>query len=115
MKIDRYIKVVLTVIAIFLGIIIIKDVDFVTKAHAGEKEIDLSALKLEQTTNANDEGEITFFIYENRKIEKPFSNTYELFADRAECEISDKDVPLYIITNKKAKAFSSFKIKRYAD
>jgi hypothetical protein len=93
MKTDLYTKIVLTVIAIFLGVLIIKDVDFVTKAQASD--LDLSALKIEQTASA-DENEMTFFIYENSKIAKPFSiDNYEY------CWISIKDIPTHIITNKK--------------
>ncbi len=37
-KTDLYTKVVLTVIAVFLGIIAVRDIDFVTKAHANTNE-----------------------------------------------------------------------------
>lgn len=37
-KTDLYTKVVLTVIAVFLGIIAVRDVDFVTKAQANTNE-----------------------------------------------------------------------------
>lgn len=92
-KTDLYTKIVLTVIAIFLGVIIVKDMDLVSKAHAGE--LDLSNVKIEKAADADD-GEITFFIYENSKIKEPFSKE-----NYRECGLSDKDVPTYIITNKK--------------
>ncbi|SBW07162.1 hypothetical protein [uncultured Dysgonomonas sp.] len=99
MKTDLYTKIVLTVIAIFLGVLIIKDVDFVTKAQAKPADLDLSALKIEKA-ESEDEKEMTFFIYENSKIQKPFSvDNYE------RCEIGYKNVPTYIITNKKAPRF----------
>jgi hypothetical protein len=94
MKTDLYTKIVLTVIAVALTANLLKDVDFVTKAHAGE--LDLSNMKIEKAANANDDGEITFFIYENSKISNPFSkNNYR------ECSIANDDVPTHIITNKK--------------
>jgi hypothetical protein len=67
MKTDLYTKIVLTAIAVFLGIIIVKDIDFVSKAQASEV-VNLNAEK------AVDE-DITFFIYENSKIERPFSSS----------------------------------------
>lgn len=96
MKTDLYTKIVLTVIAVALTANLLKDVDFVTKAHAGE--LDLSNMKIEKAANANDDGEMTFFIYENSKIQRPFSSEYY-----RECWISPKDIPSYIITNKKPK------------
>lgn len=43
-KTDLYTKIVLTVIAVFLGIIVFKDINFVAKAQANE--LDLSAIKV---------------------------------------------------------------------
>ena len=102
MKADMYTKIVLTVIAVFLGILIIKDVDFVTKAQAAPAEIDLSALNIEKAESSN-ENEMTFFIYENSKIKQPFSKS-----DYEECKISQDDVPIYIITNMKTGSNSIF-------
>ncbi|MFT4223765.1 hypothetical protein [Dysgonomonas sp.] len=96
MKTDLYTKIVLTVIAVALTANLLKDIDFVTKAHAGEKEIDLSALKIEKAANANNDEDITLFIYENSNISEPFSaSNYE------NCRISYKDIPSHIITNYK--------------
>lgn len=95
MKTDRYTKIVLTVIAVALTANLLKDVDFVSKAHAGE--LDLSNMKIEKATDAND-GEVTFFIYENSKIRKPFSNDGYSW-NNSKCEIGVKDIPSHIITN----------------
>jgi len=87
-KNDVYTKIVLTVIAIALVGNLIKDINFVSKAHANE--LDLSGLKIENASNANDQ---VFYIYENNKIEKPvkgYSNG----------KVGSEDNPLYIITNK---------------
>lgn len=108
MKTDLYTKIVLTVIAIFLGVLIIKDVDFVTKAQAKSADLDLSALKIEQAESA-DEKEMTFFIYENSKIDKPFTNSYSGYEY---CIINYKDVPSYIITNVKPKEYSYERINK---
>ena len=96
MKTDLYTKIVLTVIAIFLGVLIIKDVDFVTKAQAKPADLDLSALKIEKAETA-DEKEITFFIYENDALRKGFSNNS--YGSASIDSFYDK--PKYIITNKK--------------
>ena len=42
MKTDTYTKVMLTVIAVFLGIIVVKDFDPVRKAYAGAYASDIS-------------------------------------------------------------------------
>lgn len=62
-KTDLYTKIVLTTIAIALIGLLVKDMDFVTKAQA--TELDVSAMKIE---NASDTEETTFYIYENDKI-----------------------------------------------
>lgn len=116
LKTDSYTKIILTVIAIALIGNLIKDVDFVTKAHATPLELNLPTLKAEDASN--DEG-MTLYIYENdevlggfgkekytdydfytssptlkskgyndNKYKKAFINTYY-------------DTPKYIITNKK--------------
>jgi len=94
MKTDLYTKIVLTAIAIFLGIIIVKDIDFVSKAQANEV-VNLSDLKIEKDENAADD-DITFFIYENDKIKQPFSSIYF-----DECQIDKRDTPTHIVTTKK--------------
>lgn len=108
-KTDLYTKIVLTAIAVFLGIIVLKDTSLSSKASANK--IDLSALDIEKTID--DEG-TTFFIYENSKISEPFSNK-GYSRQKTECEISYDDIPTYIITNKKALEFSSVKIKKTAE
>lgn len=105
MKTDLYTKIVLTVIAVALTANLLKDVDFVTKAHAGE--LDLSNMKIEKAANANDDGEITFFIYENSKIEKPFSNDGYSWNNN-KCRIGVKDIPSHIIANIKIPKRSSY-------
>lgn len=92
-KIDSYTKIILTIIAIAQIGHLIKDSNIITKAHASE--INLSTLKIEDTRDS--EG-TTFFIYENNKLEKPFSK--EPFS-WDNCEIRPNDIPIYIITNKK--------------
>jgi hypothetical protein len=67
-KTDLYTKIILTVIAIALTANLVKDIDFVSKAKAGEV-VNLNAEKAA-------EEDITFFIYDNSKIERPFSNSY---------------------------------------
>lgn len=94
-KTDLYTKIVLTVIAVALLGNLLKDTDFVTKAHAGE--LDLSASAMEKAAD-EDDGEITFFVYENNMIDKPFSKD-----NYKECEISKEDVPTHIITTKTIK------------
>ncbi|WP_029902327.1 hypothetical protein [Prevotella sp. 10(H)] len=106
MKTDLYTKIVLTVIAVFLAVIIIKDVDFVSKAQASPVNLDLSALNVEKAEGA-EENEMTFFIYENSKIERPFSKS--LYYD--ECYINYNDVPTYIITNLKPHRNRNINIK----
>lgn len=114
MKTDLYTKIVLTVIAVALTANLLKDVDFVTKAHAGEKEIDLSALKIERAANASDDGEVTFFIYENEALTGGFGKTEyvkqrKLYfsptmgsKDISQAYIEkDYDMPKYVITTKK--------------
>jgi len=86
-KSDAYTKIVLTVIAVFLGIIIVRDTDVVSKAHANE--MDLSGLKIENSSSANDQ---VFYIYENSKL----TNDARSYRNGS---ISKSDVPLYIITN----------------
>ena len=95
MKTDMYTKIVLTVIAVALVGILVKDIDIVSKAQASPANIDLSALNIEKA-ESSDENEMTFFIYENSKIKRPFSNNepYE-----GVCWISSKDIPSHIITN----------------
>ena len=88
MKADLYTKIVLTVIAVALTANLIKDIDFVSKAQASEV-VNLNAEKAA-------EEDITFFIYENSKINSPFSSkNYE------RCTIDRKDIPTHIITTKK--------------
>ena len=99
MKTDLYTKIVLTVIAVFLGILIVKDIDLVSKAQASPANIDLSALNIEKA-ESSDENEMTFFIYENSKIDRPFTNEDYY---RNACLIGIKDVPSHIITNIKIK------------
>jgi len=110
MKADLYTKIVLTVIAIALVGILVKDVDFVTKAQANPAEIDLSALNIEKAESSN-ENEMTFFIYENSKIERPFSNDRYL-DDNKTCRIGYQDIPAYIITNLKPEDYNYVKIKK---
>lgn len=86
-KTDLYTKIVLTVIAIFLGVIVFRNIDIVPKAHANE--LDLSGLTIEQGTDA----ETTLFIYENSRISTPISQFQT-------GRISGSDNPKYIITNK---------------
>lgn len=87
-KTDIYTKIVLTVIAVALVGILVKDMNLVTKAHATEMPIDLSALNIEKTED--DEG-ITFFVYESSNLDKAYGGV----------QISSSDTPTYIITNKK--------------
>jgi hypothetical protein len=89
-KTDLYTKIVLTVIAIALTANLVKDFDFVSKAQAGEV-VNLNAEKAA-------EEDITFFIYENSKIKRPFSSEYY-----DECWISYEDIPTHIVTTKKTK------------
>ena len=106
-KTDLYTKVVLTAIAIFLGIIIVKDIDFVSKAQAGEV-INLSEFKTENLENE----ETTFYIYENDKLFSGFGKTeyprtrysnssVMIKKDVNQAYIEEKyDFPQYIITTK---------------
>jgi hypothetical protein len=87
-KTDLYTKIVLTAIAVFLGIIIVKDMDFVSKAQAGEV--------VNLNTEKAAEEDITFFIYENSKIYRPFSSS-----NYNECQININDIPTHIATTKK--------------
>lgn len=87
MKTDLYTKIVLTVIAITLIGLLVKDVNFVSKATANE--LDLSGLRIEEAT---DEVEVTYFIFENSKLRSPFGN-------RGKVD-TYYDVPTYIITTK---------------
>lgn len=87
-KTDLYTKIVLTVIAIFLGVIVFRNIDFVPKAHANE--LDLSDLTIEQGTDA----ETTLFIYENSTIQTPVRGYSDGRISRGD------DAPKYIITNK---------------
>ncbi|MDU1891788.1 MAG: hypothetical protein E6767_13965 [Dysgonomonas sp.] len=64
LKTDIYTKIVLTVIAIALVGILIKDIDFVTKAQASEPG--LSVAKIEKSKNNNED--VTFFVYENDEL-----------------------------------------------
>jgi len=105
-KTDLYTKIVLTVIAVFLGIIIVKDVDFVSKVQASEV-VNLNAEKAA-------EEDITFFIYENSKIKQPFSNNGTSW-ENGLCEIGNKDIPTHIVTTKKAGKNTGVAIKRYRD
>ena len=107
-KTDLYTKVVLTAIAIFLGIIIVKDIDFVSKAQASE------VVNLNVEKAAEDDKDITFFIYENSKIKKPFSNDGTSW-ENGLCEIGNKDIPTHIVTTKKASRLTGVAIKRYAN
>ncbi|MDR3056900.1 MAG: hypothetical protein LBU84_02005 [Prevotella sp.] len=94
-KTDLYTKIVLTVIAVFLGIIIVKDVEFVSKAQASE----VVNLNAEKTA----EEDITFFIYENSKIQEPFSSS-----SYGACRIGEKDIPTHIVTTKKVGRWDSW-------
>ncbi|WP_029902325.1 hypothetical protein [Prevotella sp. 10(H)] len=107
MKTDLYTKIVLTVIAIALVGNLVKDVDFVSKAQASPVNLDLSTLNIEKAEGA-EENEMTFFIYENSKIERPFSKS--LYYD--ECYINYNDVPTYIITNLKPNRNRNINIKK---
>lgn len=115
-KTDIYTKVILTAIAVFLGVIIVKDVDFITKAHAGE--LDLSNMRIEQAANANNDREVTFYIYENDKLTGGFGNSkYNESSYYSESPyLSNKpndamnktayinqvyDIPKYIVTTRK--------------
>lgn len=106
MKVDLYTKVVLTILTIFVGILVFKDVDLVSKAKASE--LDLSGIKVE---DASSDGETTFFIYENDKIEKPFGKSYE----GHECKIAFDDIPTYIITNKRGGKYSTLTLRKRDD
>lgn len=86
-KTDLYTKIVLTVIAIALVANVLKDFNFVTKAHANE--LDLSGLTIEQSTDA----ETTLFIYENSAIETPIKGYNSGYIN------TSYDSPKYIITN----------------
>lgn len=94
-KTDLYTKIVLTVIAIALTANLIKDIDFVSKAQAGEV-VNLNAEKAA-------EEDITFFIYENEKIERPFSSRYY-----DECRVGYRDIPTHIVTTRKVKDSSPY-------
>lgn len=107
-KTDLYTKVVLTTIALFLGVIVFKDINFVAKAQA--TELDVSALKVEESND-----DITFFIYDNDKIKKPFtvkSNSFSGTIYSNECEISSTDTPVQIVTTKRIPADSYITIKK---
>lgn len=91
-KADIYTKIVLTVIAIALVGILVKDMNLVTKAHATETPIDLSTLNIEKV---EDDKGTTFFIYENSKLKYPFKGRYN------SSSIHGDDIPTYIITNKR--------------
>lgn len=106
-KTDLYTKIVLTVIAIALTANLIKDIDFVSKAQAGEV-VNLNAEKAENME------ETTFYIYENDKLLGGFgSKEYARKRwDYSSPSMDRKDVnkayieegydfPKYIITNKK--------------
>lgn len=112
-KTDLYTKVVLTVIAIFLGILIFKDVDFVTKAQASP--LDLSALNIEK---ADDDEGMVFYIYDISNLDIPFEtkkyrmdqfppyNSIERWKEKEKSPDeayldNNKHLPKYIITNKK--------------
>lgn len=94
-KIDLYTKIVLTAIAIFLGIIIVKDMDFVSKAQASE----VVNLNTEKAAEEN----ITFFIYENDKIHRPFSSS-----NNETCIIDERNIPTHIVTTRKVKDSSPY-------
>ena len=96
MKADLYTKIVLTVIAVALTANLIKDTDFVSKAQASEV-INLSDRNVEKA----EEEDITFFIYENSKIERPFSSD-----NTGVCKIGYKDIPTHIVTTKRIPFFS---------
>lgn len=103
MKTDFYTKTVLTIIAIFLGIIAFQNVDFITTAQANVTTIASPTPKKEQIENDSDQ-EITLFIYENSKIERPFSKGEStLSINRRICRIGVNDIPSHIITNRKSK------------
>jgi len=88
-KNDVYTKIVLTVIAIALVGNLIKDINFVSKAHA--TELDLSGLKIENASNADD---MVLYIYENSRLGSP-GTSYR------GASISSNDVPLYVVTGKR--------------
>lgn len=109
MKADLYTKIVLTVIAVALTANLIKDIDFVSKAQAGEV-VNLNAEKAESME------ETTFYIYENDKLlggfgSKKYSNDdYHKSSPyiSTKYDVYDKahinkyyDTPQYIITTKK--------------
>jgi len=111
-KTDLYTKIVLTVIAVALTGNLIKDIDFVSKAHAGEA--DLSAVKMEKAESVVEDGEITYYIYENARLNSGFGTTkyvekrYSTLSpsmrikDITQAYIEkDYDLPKYIITTKK--------------
>lgn len=103
MKTDFYTKTVLTIIAIFLGIIVFRNVDFITAAQANVTTIATPTPKKEKIENDNNQ-EITLFIYENSKITRPFSNEGgDFIPERHVCRIGVKDIPSHIITNIKPK------------
>lgn len=130
LKTDLYTKIVLTVIAIALVGHLLKDIDLVSKAQANE--LDLSGMKIE---NVSDGREITFFIYENDKLDGGFgkdkyseeyssTTTVTLLSgqkktvEQPSFRTADKsideavinqhiDTPKYIITNKTGKFWLS--------
>jgi len=89
-KNDVYTKIVLTVIAVFLGIIIVRDTDVVSKAHANE--LDLSGLKIENASNAE---ATTFYVFENSRLNEPVK-------DSSGGYISSSNTPIYVITTKRS-------------
>ena len=106
MKTDLYTKIVLTVIAVALTLNLIKDINFVSKAQAGE----VVNLNAEKTA----EEDITFFVYDNDKIlggfgSKEYPQKSWSFGSRSmrskdlnKAYIEEGyDFPKYIITNKK--------------
>ena len=96
-SVDLYTKTVLTVIAIALIANLLKGSDLVTKAHA--KELDLSSLNLEAEASA--EGTV-FFVFENSRISSPVSTSESKWLGSSTSgNIGDKDIPKYIITNKR--------------
>lgn len=106
MRTDLYTKIILTVIAVALIVNLIKDINFVSKAHAGE----VVNLNAEKTA----EEDVTFFVYENDNLLGGFgSNEYpqkrwsfgspsmrSKDVNKAYIE-EGYDFPKYIITNKK--------------
>lgn len=111
-KTDIYTKIVLTVIAIALTGLLIKDIDLITKVNAAEP--DLSVINIEK---AQSDEERTFYIYENDKLfggfgkseytddyntSTPWIRKKDYNTEKKKAYINNYyDMPQYIITTKK--------------